>query len=557
MAEGTWRWCAVGAEWLVRRNPMYLLSAAAMALGARWYLVTPDALAGDVRLILLTLGVLQVYELTVSGVLILLHRRRKSPEDQPSLLLVAGLFWTGPMAATVELTARHGEAGLGFAAAACLIALVELQTVRRAIGLRLSPWCLAAASACVLLLAAAPLRLRVPYATEATDEIALYACWWLLAGLVLAALGSLAWHGRRQRGVAPAVVGRRELRVEGLFLGMVCAATAAHLWGMNYAFFANARAFYAAPVLAAATIVLFEYCARAGVRSFLVWGSCGALPVLGVALATAGFHENVPVAGLPLIVRDPLLMALLLAAAVWWYGCVRRGPVVLLHAGSAALALAAVRGLATPGDLPDDFRALVASVTAARDGAGVALYAVAAYLLAVAWLRRSRGEIVAALGAHWVAFALLVEGRIVADALSICLLGGWTWLVGLHVMIARPRWVATVWPIAFLVIVAAVFGVRSELRWYCVGHAVGMVAILVVVGWLWPWTRYRALGIVAGVALLTLGAGRSAMHGVHPKAAAAVLCAFLLLAVGAFVSWHKRRLLALTGAPRSGPIIEE
>jgi hypothetical protein len=320
---------------------------------------------------------------------------------------------------------------------------------------------------------------------------------------------------------------------------------------MNYAFFANARAFYAAPVLAAATIVLFEYCARAGVRSFLVWGSCGALPVLGVALATAGFHENVPVAELQLMVRDPLLMALLLAAGVWWYGCVRRGPVALLHAGSAALALAAVRGLATPGELPDDFRALVASVTAARDGAALALYAVAAYLLAVAWLRRSRGEIVAALGAHWVAFALLVEGRIVADDMSICLLGGWTWLAGLHVMIARPRWVGTVWPIAFLVIVTAVFGARSELRWYGAGHAAGMVAVLVVVGWLWPWTRYRTLGIVAGVAFLTLGAGRTAVHCAHPKAAAAVLTAFLLLAAGATVSWHKRRLRELIKTRKS------
>ena len=41
------------------------------------------------------------------------------------------------------------------------------------------------------------------------------------------------------------------------------------------------------------------------------------------------------------------------------------------------------------------------------------------------------------------------------------------------------------------------------------------------------------------------------------QAAAAILCAFLLLAVGAFISRHKRRLLALTGAPESGSILEE
>jgi hypothetical protein len=96
-----------------RRNPLYLLSAAAMAVGARLYLVTPDAPAGEIGLILLTLGVLQLYEIAASAVLLTLHRFRRSPEDLPSLLLVAGLFWTGPLAATVEMT-RHGSVGLGF-----------------------------------------------------------------------------------------------------------------------------------------------------------------------------------------------------------------------------------------------------------------------------------------------------------------------------------------------------------------------------------------------------------------------------------------------------------
>jgi hypothetical protein len=553
----TWRWCAQGVTWWIQRNPMYLLSAVAMALGARWYLVTPDALAGDVRLILLTLGVLQAYELAVSGVLIVLHRRRKSPEDQPSLLLVAALFWTGPMAATVELTARHGEAGLGFAAAACLLALVELQTVRRTIGLRLSPWGQAAASACVVLLAAAPLRLRVPYAAEATDEAALYVFWWVFAGLILLSLGSPIWQSRRRGRVGLGAATPRELHVEMLFLGMVYAATAAHLWGMDYAFFANARAFYAMPALAASAVVLAEYGARVSAGNRWVGSLCAALPAVGIGLATAGFDQSVPVRALPAMLRDPLSAALLLATSAWWYGCVRRGPVLLLHAGSAALLAAAFRMLGATAGMPADFGALLAAVVAAPDTVALAVYGLAGYLLAVAWLRRSRAEILAALVGHVAAFALLVDGRIVADDMAIGLVSGWSWLVGLHVMMVRPRWVVTIWPIALLVLVTVAFGVRPELKWYAVEHAAGLVVILVAVGWLWPWTRYRTLGVVAGATFVALGVGRCLTQGTHPKAAAAMLGAFLLLTSGAVVSWHKRRLLEMTAMPEPRSPVEQ
>lgn len=49
-----------GTNWWIRRNPSYLLSAACMAVGARLLLVEPGSRAGDIGLILLTLGVLQV-----------------------------------------------------------------------------------------------------------------------------------------------------------------------------------------------------------------------------------------------------------------------------------------------------------------------------------------------------------------------------------------------------------------------------------------------------------------------------------------------------------------
>ncbi len=548
MTGGSWSWCTRGVNWWIRRNPMYLLSAAAMALGARWYLVAPDAPAGEIGLIVLTLGVLQAYELAVTGVLILLHRRRKSPEDQPSLLLVAALFWTGPMAATVEMTARDRAAGVGFAAAACLIALIELHAVRRAIGLRLSGWCQLAVSACVVLLAAAPARLRLAHAASGTDEVALYLFWWLLAGLVLLSLGALAWHARRQRDPASAHVGRRATHVEMAFLGIVFAAAAGHLWGMSYAFFGNARAFYAAPVLTALTVALFDYLARLRTRSPWLWGVCATLPAVAIALATEGFSEEVPLSDLPAPLRDPLLSTLAISAAAWWFGCVRGGSPLLLHAGSAAVATAALRLVGVPDKLPADFEPLRAGAVVACDEAAILAYALAVYLLAIGGLRRSRAETVAAVAVHVVAFALLIWNRTPADLMLTCLLAGWTWLVVLHVVLSRPRWTVTVWPVALLVFLTAAFGWQAELKVYAAAHGAAMVVLLVAAGWLWPWTRYRTLGAVASGTFLTLAAGHGVMRGAHSRAAIAVLSAFLLLTAGAATSWYKRRLLDMTAA---------
>ena len=79
--------CSDGIRWWLRKNPMYLMSAGCIAYGAREMLVLPGSIAGDVSFILLTLVVLQCYEWSVTGFLLILHRSGRSPEDKPSLLL--------------------------------------------------------------------------------------------------------------------------------------------------------------------------------------------------------------------------------------------------------------------------------------------------------------------------------------------------------------------------------------------------------------------------------------------------------------------------------------
>ena len=74
-----------------------------------------------------------------------------------------------------------------------------------------------------------------------------------------------------------------------------------------------------------------------------------------------------------------------------------------------------------------------------------------------------------------------------------------------------------------------------------------MVLVLTGVGIMWPWTRYRVLGLAVGGFFAAAVVAREIMRTPHAKAAIAVLSAFALLAAGAAVSWHKRRLLLLAG----------
>lgn len=312
--------------WWVQRNPTYLLSAACMAVGARLYLVHPGTAAGDLGVILITLGVLQLYEWAVAGVLVLLHRFRKAPEDQPSLLLVAALFWTGPLAATVELSAQYRTAGLLAALAIFFIGWLELWSVQRTLRLRLGLGPCLAATACFALLVIAPAYLHVGASAGGTDDIFLYLCWWWLAFFALA--GGLALRWQPDGPPAPA----RLIR-DALFLFVTTAAAAAHLYAMNYAYYGHARAFYAGPLLLVLAAVVFELHA-AGVRVRGLTALATVLPFVALATARYGFDPAVPTAALPELLQKPVLLMGLLTVAVYWFGAWRTRQPLLFHLGT-------------------------------------------------------------------------------------------------------------------------------------------------------------------------------------------------------------------------------
>ena len=121
----------------------------------------------------MTLVALQTYEWAVSGILLVLHRWRRAPEDEPSLLLVAAIFWTGPLAATTELGARDAHHGMLCAIAVGVFATMELLVVPRGVMLRMGWSARVQALLALLLLIVAPRVLHV-YDDAGTDEVFLY-----------------------------------------------------------------------------------------------------------------------------------------------------------------------------------------------------------------------------------------------------------------------------------------------------------------------------------------------------------------------------------------------
>ncbi len=529
-------WCARGFSWWLRRNPMYLLSAGCMAVGARLYLVSPSARAGDLGLILLTMGALQLYEWLVLAILVALRRFRRSPEDAPSLMLVVAVFWTGPLAATAEMGARDAHQGLIFSIAVGLFALLELLLTPRALTLRFSAAVRFQALAAVALLVVTPRVLHV-YDDSGTNELFLYSVWWCLAALALFAIASLRASARHTDG-----------HVEPLFSLLLVAAVVTHLYGMNYAFLGHARLFYVAPLLIALSAVACEYLGQRGTQP--AWRHCVVvlLPVAAIAVSCQHFHADFPVRAIPFWLRDPLSTALIGAALAWWFGAQRLRSITLAHLGSGALVVGLLR--ATGRLVPQPGSPVVTPLPGLDVRAALALLlgVLTAYLLVTAILRRSRAEALLglialqpAIGAHFWGHEHLL--------LALGLVGSWSILLGQHLQSRRPRAAALLTSIALMLAISWIHDHDETVCWQVRANMAALVMTLFAVGHIWPATRYRSVagGVVAANGLHATA--RIIAGGPQPVATLVIVAAFALLLAGAAISWCKRALLALTHAP--------
>jgi len=524
------------AEWMLRRNPFYLLSAVIMAVGARLLLVDGDDVAGDVRLIVATLSALQVYEWAVAAVLVALARSGRSPEDRPWLMLVAALFWTGPLAATVEMTIAHPGVGLALAVGVGVIAMFELYVTCRSLGIRPGFWTTMTTLACQTLVAVTPYMLRQATAEGGENEVAFFCSWWAFGVLSLLSSGII-----RQSIRGPA--GPMGVWYELGFTAITMTATTLHLIGMNYAFCCHARPFYAVPLLAGVSGVGL-YAARRSVESNcqLLIG-LAALPAIGIILSLQPFAPTFPIDVLPLPLRDTMLVAIALAFAVWMLGFVWHRHVWLLHAAVTAAALFALRYAVITGSTgtpaPDFFGPLHVPDRVLT----IATYLTTLYLLIVALWRRSRLSALCAVGIHLLGFVVLVSHRTACPAFWTGLVVGWSALAALHLAPVRLPLALRSLPIIWLLAFSGFHDATPDLTWMARAHVMVIVVILFTLGSFWPWTRYRTVALTIGAALSTYHTGRFILETPRATPILVVSGAFVLLAAGGIISWHKPQLL--------------
>lgn len=523
--------------WIIHKNPTYLISACLTAVGARLLLVDPANPTGDINLILVTLGLLQVYEWTVSGILIALHHARRSPEDRASLLLVAAAFWTGPIAATIEMIALRPQLGLALAIGVCLIAMGELRLCCKILQLRMSLAGQVCGCLCVVFLTAIAPLLKTPELDTRMNEVHLYYAWWVFAVLVLGCLGVLRAYRKETLAVPKTATATASTWTQEVcFLGMTIVASGVHLFGMNYAFYCHAKVFYASPMIVALSVVGMEALSVSHKRYRSALTLLGLLPAIAIIMALQPFDNEVPIEKLPGVFRDPMLCVSIVAGVAWWFGYRRHRSSLLLHACCAAFALAAI--LVTIGRTSISYEV-------DRHHVIKAFYGIAAYWAVMAMVLRSRCEALFAILFQLAATTMLVWGKSRADGLIVCCAVGWSGLIAVHLVARDPRFLFRIIPVTFLAIAPWMCKSAAEFRFQVATHAAVLAIVVFLAGHFWRWTRYRIVAalIVVGHCLAALVA--KASESSHPEALLFVFAGFCVLGAGALISWHKNRLLSL------------
>lgn len=524
-------------EWLVRRNPMYLLSAVVMAFGAQRCLNSTGASPGDPVVIFTTLGILQAYELAVTGVLLLLHRASRAREDQPGLLLVAILFWMGPLAATMELTAYRLDLGIAFSLAVVVMAMAEFTFVSRVMRLppRFASSCIAIVG--LVLVGSLPPIVRAAQEAGYPGEPILFGAWWAFGVVVAAATYVIQPRpaGRERDMKHPPLSPAAELT----FVGILLATVAGYLAAVNDAFFLHASWAYGAPPVLALAVVLFEYASvdkRVPAVFLLV---PAALPVAAIVMAAQQPHEAVLMNHLPTLFRNPLLVTAPAAVLVWWFGYARHRVVALLHVANAVVVAGIVR-LASARTLT---AVEVNSAISAQTVVAFACVLVAAYLTVSALLRRSRLEGVLAAVAAYAGLVIAVWDRSNLDTPVILFASGWVFFIVVQLAFRKPRAAWQFIPVIYLIAVTLAYDGPTHAQWLARGHAVVTLMVLAAAGFM-----CKRSALLLGATLMA--AAQVVFHGWHglnsvldTTTAIAVLISFALLGGGAWTSWTKHRLL--------------
>ncbi len=526
-------------DWWLRRNPAYLLSAAAMIYAASLVLRQPDAPPGRLPLIFQILAALTVYELAILTAVVGLHRAGRSPEDQPALRLLAALFWTAPLAATLELTLADAVLGRSFTLLAAGIAAAQLIVGPRALATGFGPGATAAGLIVLLLIAATPIAIAPDVCPRGVDDLRLYAAWWGLglAGAIGAA--GIAWRSRSDKPAGEFHV--HPASIEGGFVALVIAIGATHLYGIDHAFFCNAEAQHLTPALGGLSLLAIEVMRACRAPAIVVRQVVGVLSAISLWCSIGSFHAETPMAGWSRPWNQPMAYALAWLVVSWGHAAWRMRDFAYLH-GLVALSLVALCW--QNGPVRDWLRATPHETYRAAPTVVVFwLYGTVAYLTLLAIVRRNRPCGGAAIVVHFVALAAATCGRMPDAGAVLALAAGWHWLAFAECIRLTPLLLSRSIGVAALTIAALSLEMRPECHTLSRSVMIGSVIAWLAIGLAKPRTSYHLIGGVAGALWATALSGRAIWSQPQLRGLGAILTSFGLLAIGVLTSWNKSRWL--------------
>ncbi len=298
-------------RFIVDRNPFYLLSAVMMFAGVRVILSALQLMPGDLKHLLLLIGVLNAYEAMVIALALYLITRRGLVRDGWILLSIEALFLIDLTFLNAELFTANLRWGTWINGLCFVLALVKIGVVIRTLRLRLTPpeWVYVAAQmAAIFFMAGAFKELsRHHRQPGALSAITLYGTWWLVGGLLVAGTVLLRKPADRLRSASAmwALSGR-------LYLMLPFVSLLVHLCGANRVYWVHFHAANAAPALLGLAVFLSRWRGEFG-RRLLTTTQC-VLTVLAVLVSLPYPLELMVHAGSHL--ASPLRLSLIGSAAV-------------------------------------------------------------------------------------------------------------------------------------------------------------------------------------------------------------------------------------------------
>ena len=220
---------------VIDRNPFFLLSAICMMLGCTVLNVALYTPAGDVRNLLILLGVVNVYEAVLIGLgVVLLRRHEAERRDAHTLMGLEAVFLADSTFVAGVISTIDARWGLMLNGVLLALSLVKVVIVARALHLpRANRIILLVALQLLAVLLTPTLFKQIAMQRRGfLPEIAVYLAWWV-AGLLPVIAAALLWPGQSTNSARPA---KAALVLAGIYLVVPFLSVLMHVYGAGWVY---------------------------------------------------------------------------------------------------------------------------------------------------------------------------------------------------------------------------------------------------------------------------------------------------------------------------------